>query len=343
MKFDVTGIVLKTERLILRPWTMDDLDDFYEYASVEGVGEMAGWPHHTSKEGTEKVLESFINNREVFAIEYQGKVIGSLGVHEGKAFPELEALSGNEIGYVLSKAYWGRGMMAEAVKKVIGYLFTEKQNDYLLCGYFDFNAQSKRVQEKCGFTPYRKLKFNTVMGTEEPGILSILWNPEKPVPAVTFSHPETLIYPPAVKTAEVMWAECKKTCGIENDDYEAWAFGVSPDKLAGLTHRGEKRATTSAYDVYTAENEPLPKAGDVSIILNSAGFAVCVIRNTSVTVKKFSEVDENYAAMEGEGDKSLSYWQNVHREFFTEEMKSIGKEFTEDMFVVCEEFEVIYS
>ena len=45
---DLSNVVLKTERLILRPWKETDLDDFYEYASVDGVGVMAGWNRHTS-------------------------------------------------------------------------------------------------------------------------------------------------------------------------------------------------------------------------------------------------------------------------------------------------------
>ena len=39
---DVTGVELHTQRLTLRPWRQSDLQDFFEYASVEGVGQMAG-------------------------------------------------------------------------------------------------------------------------------------------------------------------------------------------------------------------------------------------------------------------------------------------------------------
>ena len=46
--FEINGKVIETERLILRPFREEDLGDFYEYASVEGVGEMAGWKHHES-------------------------------------------------------------------------------------------------------------------------------------------------------------------------------------------------------------------------------------------------------------------------------------------------------
>ena len=83
--------------------------------------------------------------------------------------------------------------MPEAVKAVIDYLFNERDLDFLLCGYYDFNAQSRRVQEKCGFKPYRKLNMQTRFETEEPGVLNLLIHPKKNIKFV-FSHPETLIY-----------------------------------------------------------------------------------------------------------------------------------------------------
>ena len=53
---DVTDICIHTARLILRAWREEDLHDFYEYASVEGVGEKAGWKHHQSVEESKKIL-----------------------------------------------------------------------------------------------------------------------------------------------------------------------------------------------------------------------------------------------------------------------------------------------
>ncbi|MBQ6124387.1 MAG: GNAT family N-acetyltransferase, partial [Spirochaetales bacterium] len=75
---------------------------------------------------------------------------------------------------------------------VIDYLFNECDLDFLTCGYYDFNSRSRRVQEKCGFRPYRKLVMDTRMGTKEPGVLNLMTNPKKDIRLV-FSHPETLI------------------------------------------------------------------------------------------------------------------------------------------------------
>ena len=196
--FKLNGKTIHTSRLILRSFEPSDLDDFFEYASVEGVGEMAGWAHHENKEVTLRILNSFITEDKVFAIclKETGKVIGSLGVEEygmEAALTEFNGYLGRELGFVLGKAYWGRGIMPEAVNAVIDYLFNELDYDFLTCGYYNFNSQSKRVQEKCGFKPYRALMMDTRMGTKEQGTLNLLLNPNKNI-ILEFSHPETLIY-----------------------------------------------------------------------------------------------------------------------------------------------------
>ena len=196
--FKINGTIIETERLKLRPFQQSDLDDFYEYASVEGVGEMAGWKHHENKEFSQEILDLFINEDNTFAIvlKENNKVIGSLGVDEygmEQALSEFFDYQGREIGYVLSKDYWGKGLMPEAVKAVIDYLFNIQNLDFLTCGYYEFNNQSRKVQEKCGFKPYRKLMMETRLGTKEQGILNLILNPNKKIKLV-FSHQETLIY-----------------------------------------------------------------------------------------------------------------------------------------------------
>jgi ribosomal-protein-alanine N-acetyltransferase len=155
VEIKINNISLETDRIILRPWLLSDLDDFYRYASIPGVGEMAGWKHHESIEITKKILDSFIEGKNVFAIVYKenNKVIGSLGLHhswvnEDESCKDLKA---KEIGYVLSKEYWGKGLMPEAVSKVISYCFNNCGLEALTVSHFSFNKQSKRVIEKCGF------------------------------------------------------------------------------------------------------------------------------------------------------------------------------------------------
>ena len=194
---DITDLTIETERLILRPWTLDDVDDLFEYASNPDVGPRAGWSPHKDKEESLQRVQHFIEGKKTFALVYKenNKVIGSLGLEKYGSedkLTEFFGLQGREIGYVLSKDYWGKGLMPEAVTAVIHYCFNILNFDFLLCGHFDRNARSQRVQEKVGFKPYRKLNFETPLGVVEPGVLRLMLNPNKNIKLV-FSHPETLI------------------------------------------------------------------------------------------------------------------------------------------------------
>lgn len=179
--FDVTNIRIETERLILRPWKDTDLLDLYEYASVPGVGEMAGWVHHESVEESKQILNMFISQKKTFALEWKdtGKVIGSLGIEMLDPDPVEDVKCGREIGYVLCRDFWGRGLMPEAVSAVIDYCFRTLGYDYLTCGHFASNGQSRRVIEKCGFTYFGDSLFQTHYNTQEVSRNYILHNPNK--------------------------------------------------------------------------------------------------------------------------------------------------------------------
>lgn len=177
---DLSKVELRTERLLLRTWRESDLDDLYEYASVDGVGQMAGWTPHKDKNESAEILNIFIRKKKTFAVEYRNKVIGSIGIENYNEYllSELSDKRGCELGFVLSKDYWGKGFMVEAVREVIRYLFEESDLDFIICGFFEWNIQSKRVQEKCGFQEYSSTK--TVTGDDkiENTILNILHKEE---------------------------------------------------------------------------------------------------------------------------------------------------------------------
>ena len=147
---------LETERLIMRSWKESDISDFYEYANVDGISKMTGWPPHESIEVSKEILKGFIENDIEFALvlKEENKVIGSLGLHHRTADPNYKGDIQREIGYVLSKAYWGNGLMTEAVIEAIKYAFEVINVDVLWCGHKSFNIQSKRVVEKSGFRFY---------------------------------------------------------------------------------------------------------------------------------------------------------------------------------------------
>ena len=177
-KFDVTNVTLQTNRLTLRAFRLSDLEDFYEYAKVFGVGQMAGWLPHKNIETSMEILKMFIEEKNVFAIvlKENNKVIGSLGIEQLNSSQMIDSsLVGREIGYVLSKTYWGNGLMPEACRSVIDYCFNSLNYDFLMLGYFTFNNQSKRVGEKLGFKFLEQITYKTRMETVETTNLTILY------------------------------------------------------------------------------------------------------------------------------------------------------------------------
>ncbi|WP_022761303.1 GNAT family N-acetyltransferase [Butyrivibrio sp. AD3002] len=132
-----------------------------------------------------------------------------------------------------------------------------------------------------------------------------------------------------------------------NTPYEAWGFGSTEedmDKLSELVLEGKKFGTASSYDEYVMEDalDALPKIGDYSVILNSQDEAVCVIRTYDVYVRAFGDVPPFHAYAEGEGDRSLQYWREVHETFFMDCLGENKMQFSWESRVVCEKFCVEY-
>ncbi len=128
--------------------------------------------------------------------------------------------------------------------------------------------------------------------------------------------------------------------------YTAWGFGHTPedaDALGDLVRRGVKTATCSLIWSYEAEGEPLPQVGDLSIILDGTGAPLCIIETTELQVKAYQDVDAQFAYDEGEGDRSLAYWRDVHWRYFAEECATIGCEVSIDMPLLCERFHVVFG
>ncbi|MBI9114501.1 nitroreductase/quinone reductase family protein [Sanguibacter suaedae] len=124
----------------------------------------------------------------------------------------------------------------------------------------------------------------------------------------------------------------------------AWAFGDDPrmaDALLGLVLSGTKTATSSARWEYDDE-VPLPAVGDLSIVLDGSGHPRALVRVTEVAVVPFDEVTEEFAAAEGEGDRTLESWRKDHEGFFRRALDTVGEPFTTDMPVVTERLELLY-
>ena len=128
---------------------------------------------------------------------------------------------------------------------------------------------------------------------------------------------------------------------------EGWYFGGKgsglEDSLAALVVQGIKTATSSWYESYGVTEDPLPKVGEQSYILNSHDQAVCVVEVVRVEIKAFLEVDANFAFLEGEGDRSLAYWRKAHEDFFSAWASEIGLSWNaHTQHSVCETFKVLH-
>ena len=112
--------------------------------------------------------------------------------------------------------------------------------------------------------------------------------------------------------------------------------------LVDLVLRGKKRATASLLCEYETGGKRQPRAGDSSIVTDWDGLPRCVIKTTEAEVIAFRDVDENFAADEGEGDLSLAYWKEVHWDYFGRVCRELERERSFEMRVVCERFQVVY-
>jgi uncharacterized protein YhfF len=152
------------------------------------------------------------------------------------------------------------------------------------------------------------------------------------------------------ETIETYWEGFLASLPPDSPDrsksYVAEGWGDSPalaDELGALIVQGTKTATCSALWEWEAEGNPIPQVGLLTIALDGRGEPLCIVETMEVTVRKYNEVDADFAREEGEGDLSLEYWRQAHRNYFSRVLPKIGKEFSEDMPLVCERFRVIHK
>ena len=143
---------LETDRLILRPFTLDDAEGLYAYASHPEVGPPAGWAPHKNPAESRRVIETIFLPADTLAVvrKADGRLIGSAGF-VGKHRTELGEPS-EEVGYSLARDCWGQGLIPEAVEAILRHAFGELGYAAIWAAYYDGNRKSKRVMQKCGMT-----------------------------------------------------------------------------------------------------------------------------------------------------------------------------------------------
>lgn len=144
---------IKTERLTLRRFTQNDTQAMFDtWANDERVTRFLTWEPHGTLEVTQYIIDLWVKNYEKenyyqWAIEFEGKIIGSIGVVEINESSEYA-----EIGYCIGFDFWGKGIMTEACKAVINFLFKEVNLNRIIIEHAIKNPASGKVAQKCGCT-----------------------------------------------------------------------------------------------------------------------------------------------------------------------------------------------
>jgi RimJ/RimL family protein N-acetyltransferase len=143
-------MVLKTERLLLRPWREEDAEDLYKYAKDPDVGPPAGWPPHTGVENSREIIRAVLFSPETYAVclKTDERPIGSVGLHRNDLAEQNDEY---ELGYWIGKPFWGQGLIPEASREILRHAFEDLGMARIWCGHYEGNVKSRRVMEKLGF------------------------------------------------------------------------------------------------------------------------------------------------------------------------------------------------
>jgi ribosomal-protein-alanine N-acetyltransferase len=145
---------LETKRLLLRKLGPEDVEDIFEYASDSEVTQYMSWDTHKtiedSKEFINFTLDRYLRDDAGewgIILKETGKFIGAMG------FPWVDKKNSRaEIGYVLGRRYWGKGLMPEAVRRVLQFAFNDMKLNRIECIHALPNEKSGRVMLKAGMT-----------------------------------------------------------------------------------------------------------------------------------------------------------------------------------------------
>ena len=228
-------VILKTERLILRPFRLSDAEDMYRnWASDPEVPKYVSWDVHESPAFTRELLKSWIAEYEKpdyynWTLEYGGEVIGNAAV-----IPK-DKREAAELGYSLSRRFWNRGIMTEAVSAITDFLFGEIGYHRLCIRNIRENPASGRVAEKCGYSlegtereafPAKDGRFHDILSRS---LLRDEWERQKAGAGDTVRTERLLLRPPRPEDFDAIQAWAGEP---ENTKYMSWGPNTPSDTAA---------------------------------------------------------------------------------------------------------------
>jgi uncharacterized protein YhfF len=143
--------------------------------------------------------------------------------------------------------------------------------------------------------------------------------------------------------AETLWADYCAAIGESGPVPPIDVFGDNPamnDELLDLVLEGTKRATCCLARDFAEGDQP--KIGDYWIIADGAGTPRAIIRTCHIELKAICDVDDSFAHIEGEGDKSLAYWKTEHDAYFQRQATAEGFVYDDSMIGICEQFDCVW-
>jgi len=351
---------LETERLVLRRFTGADAVAMFEnWASDPMVARYVTWAAHDSIEISRQVIADWISgyehgNKYEWAIELKDdcEVIGSIG-----AVPN-DDLSQVHVGYVIGRPWWHRGYATEALTELIRFFFTDIGAKRIEAVHDPRNPNSGKVMQKAGMQYEGTLRQSMLTNDGElvDAVYYAIIADDKPDHSSGLNSDAGVDWVPDGADNKVIAGFWQAACeqirlshlgfgderAMEEKTPDAWAFGDDPqlaDDLLALVLAGIKTGTASALWDFE-EGEPIPKVGDLSIILDGAGHPRAVIQTTAIDIVPFNQVSAEHASSEGEGDRTLVSWRKDHESFWRRSHLG-GREFSETMPVLLERFQLL--
>jgi len=147
---------IRTARLVLRPWRIDEAERLFSlFANWEVIRwlSLPPWPY-TAEDALAFIRGDSGIARDgpamCFAITRNGQALGTIDVRQRPA-SHVQRAPGPNIGFWIAQPYWGQGLMTEALRALVHHVLTRCPDDAIYCGAFAGNDASLRVQEKVGF------------------------------------------------------------------------------------------------------------------------------------------------------------------------------------------------
>lgn len=151
-------MIINFEDITLRPWEEKDAEKLYNLAKSPNIGPNAGWPPHKNIEESLTVIKTVFSQKETYAIIYEGKPVGCIGLLFPPNCNQDWGKDSAEIGYWVGEEYQNKGFATKASKLLVKRAFKDLNVKTIYGTYEPNNVKSKRVLEKVGLKYYKDME-----------------------------------------------------------------------------------------------------------------------------------------------------------------------------------------